>query len=227
MQPMIVAQKRNLLLQILQNEENECSESDRVFYSSLIDWYDEKGFWTIKQEAAVDRARATHAKHSVESFNETQIEKPSELFFDGKKIRQLLDSAATKIKYPSIHFWRDIGEIQFYLCGNLSKTPGFIRITNSQKYPNQEIYGEINKDGKGLFRRDTSANFKKEILSILENPIEESKVRGIRSGFCCYCGKGIQTKESLAVGYGPICAANFGLPWGESTPPSEEELVKI
>jgi len=220
---MIVAQKRNLLQQILQNEENEYSESDRVFYSGLVDWFDEHGFWTIKQEFHVDKAIATHSKHSAESFNETQIEKPSDLTFHATKITTLFTSTSGKIKYPSIHFWRKLGELQFYLCGSLSKTPGVIRITNGQKYPNQEIYGEIYKDGKGLFRKDTSALFKKEIQSICEEPIEEAKMRGINIGYCCFCATPIVTKESLAVGYGPICAANWNLPWGEI----REELVKI
>lgn len=233
MQPIIVAQKVNLLRQIVKDIEEAgllATEKERNsvgFYESLCDWYDTHGFWSTKQEFYVDKAIATHSKHSPESYAETKIEKPSELVFDAKKIGQLFTFAASKIKYPSIHFWRDIGEIQFYLCGSLSKTPGIIRVTNAQKYPNQEIYAEISKDGKGIFRKDTSANFKKEILTICAEPIQESQIRGIKSGFCCYCGKGIQTKESLAVGYGPICAANFNLPWGESIPPSEEELIKI
>lgn len=187
--------------------------ADRHFFFSLLDWYQQHGFWTLKQEAAVDRFLAKF-KESAEAFSETQIEKVSALFFDGNKLRRLFDLASTKIKYPSIHFWRDIGELKFYLCGAQSSTPGFIRITNAQSYPNQEVYAEINKDGKGLFRKDTRQSFKEEILRIADSPIEEAKLRGIKTGYCCFCSTPIQTKESLEAGYGPICAGNYGLPWG-------------
>lgn len=218
MSPVTSDAKLVLLRKILESHPND-------FYESLCNWYDAKGFWTPKQEAAVDKAIATHSKHSAESYAETQIEKPSSLEFSATAIAQLFNRAATKIKYPSLHFWRNIGELQFYLCGNLSKTPGVIRITNAQKYPNQEVYGEIYKDGKGIFRRDTSKAFQTEILNICSQPIDEAKIRGIKFGFCCFCATPIQTKESLAAGYGPICAENWGLPWGNL--PKDKEEVKL
>lgn len=216
MAPLNVDAKQSLLKKVI--DELPSNHRSKDFYISLYEWYLDKGFWSVKQERYVDEAINLYTQTSAEIEDETQIEKlspPSQLFFDGSKIRQLFDLAAKKIKYPSIHFWRDTGEIQLYLCGNLSKTPGFIRITNAQSYPNQEVYAEINKDGKGLFRKDTSPSFKKEIFSIINAPIEEAKLRGIKSGFCCFCARVIETKESMTAGYGPICAANFGLPWGE------------
>jgi len=227
MAPLNVDAKQTLLKEIL--NELPAGHKSIDFYTSLYEWYADKGFWTIKQEKYVDEAINLHTKTSAEIHNETQIEKPpvSELFFDARKIRKLFDLAATKIKYPSIHFWRDIGEIQFYLCGINSRTPGFIRITNSQKYPNQETYAEINQAGKGLFRKDTSARFKEEIQAICAKPVEEAKVRGIKTGYCCFCCTPIQTKESLAAGYGPICAGNYGLPWGEAPSSPQKELVNI
>lgn len=228
MSPINVDAKLALLNKIIKDRISEGEDEnshDLRFYTSLSNWYDAHGFWTIKQENAVDKILAS-SKENPTSYAETQIEKPSLLFFDGKKVSELFALAATKIKYPSIQFWRDIGELNFYLCGNLSKTPGVIRITNGQKYPNQEVYGEIYKDGKGLFRRDTSAVFKKEIQSICNSPIDEAKIRGIKTGYCCFCATPIQTKESLAVGYGPICAENYGLPWG-NLPKEEVKLQEI
>lgn len=31
---------------------------------------------------------------------------------------------------------------------------------------------------------------------------------------CCFCSLAIDTPESVAVGYGPVCATKHGLPWG-------------
>lgn len=34
---------------------------------------------------------------------------------------------------------------------------------------------------------------------------------------CVFCGRGLDTPESITVGYGPDCAAQRGLPWGNIT----------
>lgn len=44
---------------------------------------------------------------------------------------------------------------------------------------------------------------------------EEAKAFGDSTHHCVFCHKGLTTKESKAVGYGPVCADNYGLPWGE------------
>jgi hypothetical protein len=37
---------------------------------------------------------------------------------------------------------------------------------------------------------------------------------GHMTGGCVFCSRAIDTPESTAVGYGPVCAAKHGLPWG-------------
>lgn len=37
---------------------------------------------------------------------------------------------------------------------------------------------------------------------------------GKACGYCCFCARTLTTTESLAVGYGPVCADKHGLPWG-------------
>jgi hypothetical protein len=43
---------------------------------------------------------------------------------------------------------------------------------------------------------------------------EAMAVVGKRTGICQFCGRRLTSQESKARGYGPICAANNGLPWG-------------
>ena len=38
-------------------------------------------------------------------------------------------------------------------------------------------------------------------------------------GECAFCGKELDTQESLTVGYGPTCAKRHGLPWGAKAVP--------
>lgn len=43
---------------------------------------------------------------------------------------------------------------------------------------------------------------------------------------CCFCGRDLDTAESISVGYGPICAAKYGLPWGEVAEPASVVLAR-
>lgn len=43
---------------------------------------------------------------------------------------------------------------------------------------------------------------------------------------CFYCGRDLDTPESLAVGYGPVCAAHLGLPWGAKAIPMAVRLAQ-
>lgn len=45
---------------------------------------------------------------------------------------------------------------------------------------------------------------------------EQAAAFGHLVGRCCFCSHAIDTPESTAVGYGPVCASKYGLPWGEA-----------
>ena len=54
---------------------------------------------------------------------------------------------------------------------------------------------------------------------------DEAAAFGHTTHRCVFCARNLSTAESTAVGYGPICADNYGLPWGVvSTPKSPESL---
>lgn len=54
---------------------------------------------------------------------------------------------------------------------------------------------------------------KATLETLHKEPLESFKFIGQRYSYCCFCGTEITSKNSLAVGYGPICAENYGLPW--------------
>jgi hypothetical protein len=51
-------------------------------------------------------------------------------------------------------------------------------------------------------------------LGCLPASAERVALYGHRTGACVFCSHPIDDERSLAAGYGPICAGNFGLPWG-------------
>jgi len=56
-----------------------------------------------------------------------------------------------------------------------------------------------------------------EVVAFFKDPVGSAKLHGTQTGSCCFCGRELTTKESVAVGYGPVCADKFGLPWGDET----------
>lgn len=43
---------------------------------------------------------------------------------------------------------------------------------------------------------------------------------------CFFCGRDLDTPESLTVGYGPVCADKNGLPWGDKAIPMSVRLAQ-
>lgn len=44
---------------------------------------------------------------------------------------------------------------------------------------------------------------------------EEAAAFGHATNNCVFCARGLTDGRSVEVGYGPTCAAHYGLPWGE------------
>lgn len=108
-------------------------------------------------------------------------------------------------------------------AGDRSKFPGSINITDGGPFGDNVWYGRIMTDGTLSPSRscdDLVINLLKEFN---ENPSEVASLYGIKTGNCCFCRKELSTKESLSVGYGPVCADHWGLPWGHV---SEEVTVQ-
>jgi Family of unknown function (DUF6011) len=78
-------------------------------------------------------------------------------------------------------------------------------------------FGKLHADGRVELYRD-GKTIEADILDLLNkfsaDPAGFSAAHGKLTRNCCYCEKTLDTKESLAVGYGPVCAQHFGLPWG-------------
>lgn len=62
-----------------------------------------------------------------------------------------------------------------------------------------------------------------DVLNILHemaaHPRETVILHGKKYKSCCFCGISLTDPRSIVMGYGPICAENYGLPWGEETLP--------
>jgi hypothetical protein len=127
---------------------------------------------------------------------------------------QLLSSARSAgLPYPKI----TTRVVCFALTGDKSKYgSGHVHVTSSHRYGDSTWYGRIDPDGGWHPARD--------IPERISSHLSEMQISGVTTflaelgreqGYCLFCGRELNTPESLSVGYGPICAAHFGLPWGD------------
>jgi hypothetical protein len=88
-------------------------------------------------------------------------------------------------------------------------------------------YGSLDRDGR--FRGNVGPTeieriIFNEVADVLQrfaaDPAGYAGAHGQATGNCCFCGRGLTDERSVAVGYGPICADYYGLPWGDATAPA-------
>lgn len=99
-------------------------------------------------------------------------------------------------------------------AGKNSSRPDSIYIKGGRSY-DDVYYGRIDPDGSF----SPSGNMVPEVIEALvawgKNPAEAAKAYGHLVGSCAFCGRRLDDQRSVGVGYGPICAEKYGLPWGE------------
>lgn len=149
-----------------------------------------------------------------------QSNKPMD--FGNADLHTLLSKAASKIAYPRLKYRapNNLGVIAFYIAGYRSRYKGHIMVTDGKPYGQNRYYGRIESEVEkktSVFYPAADAYCTVEmfdtIMRAIGNPLEFAVMQGKELKFCCFCGKGLDNKNSRAVGYGPICASNYGLPW--------------
>jgi hypothetical protein len=92
-----------------------------------------------------------------------------------------------------------------------------------------EYAGKITPDGsfRAVVKGDAYHAVYNALVEFSKNPQEVAAKYGKETGVCCFCGRQLTDERSVEVGYGPICADNWGLPWGEVTKEKTALAVKL
>ena len=136
-------------------------------------------------------------------------------------IRALFTQASTGLKNPKVRFATEDGTaIVLNLAGKLSKAPGTIHVTGEGSFETRAYFGKIDLAGTWHAGRNVgTAALAPQVLTALRSldadPAGAAAAYGRRTGSCCFCCRELTDGRSVSVGYGPICAERFGLPWGE------------
>ena len=180
----------------------------RNFINSLIDWNQGKGRdYTPKQLVYVLQYIEAGEKHKAECNAKqlpTETKQPrkfpniAKLFLYSKQVASL---AYPKITYqlsanaPAITFYYNNNHacIQAKVGGKLIAT---IRANGQEdiRWPIKEVYLPM-------------------LEQIEKDPIAAATLSGKLTSCCSFCSKQLTDERSVVLGYGPVCADHWGLPW--------------
>ena len=100
-------------------------------------------------------------------------------------------------------------------CRNRLTFVKHMMLTDGQQYPSNKYFGRIDGDGGLNAGKDLNDSVKQLVYALANEPAKVAEVYGKKTGSCCFCNTKLTDGKSVAVGYGPVCAKNFGLVWGK------------
>jgi Family of unknown function (DUF6011) len=178
---------------------------------------------------------ATKSKYGLSPKQEVWFFKMAEKYSGGKPaaapapvlssigefsgVYSLFAKAKEKLKFPKINLMLASGSpVVLHLAGPKSVKPGVVNVTNGGKYkaPDSKWYGRVNVDGSmelgGASNGAEFAEVKAVLAELAAAPAKVAAAHAKLTGRCCFCNKHLTDADhSTAVGFGPVCAKNFGL----------------
>jgi hypothetical protein len=148
-----------------------------------------------------------------------ELTRPTADVGDLAAVVALFDKAGQHLKFPKVML--RIADTDMVLklsvAGPKSQAPGSINVTSEGKYGEATWYGRIARDGKFTMSRagSTLAHLVPALKAFAQDPAKVAAEYGRWRGACCFCSRQLDDQRSTDVGYGPVCAENYGLPWGE------------
>lgn len=184
------------------------AKNPEPFAQSLASFFRKNGRWTPKQQFWV--AKITQPKPAGLPIVEG---------FDGTKVLEMFDEAAKHLKRPAITFVGDPNgptkKIKISRCAS-GENEGCLNLSNAGAYgtPENVWFGRINRKGEWETTGKAHPRAVAFLTAFAAAPRETAEKYGKRTGFCCFCNRPLKDERSTNVGYGPVCADHFAMPWG-------------
>ena len=132
-----------------------------------------------------------------------------------QNIQDMFDRASQKLKRVKVKLQTADGmPVVFSRAGSMSKYAGQIMITDGGPFGQNKFFGRIDVTGEFFATGHASQEICNLIKEFSDIPAETAGKYGRLTGGCSFCKHSLKDDRSLAVGYGPVCAKNFGLAWG-------------
>jgi hypothetical protein len=181
--------------------------SDQNFANSLIDGFDRYGRVSEKQlywvNVLIQRANGAKPMASTELVSVVEI-------------KNLFAKASKSLKRMKVRLKTTFNQnVVFTIAGERSKYAGQVMITDGGPFGDNKYFGKIDMEGNLLKTNQCDDNVLSLIKEFANDPAETAGKYGRLTGNCCFCMRGLEDERSVSVGYGPVCANHYGLPWGE------------
>ena len=176
--------------------------------ASLLDFYSRKGYWTSGQE-----------RFAASLISRNGQPDSADVGNMGKLI-DLLKKAGQHLRFPKISLEVDGHPVRLSLAGSRAKVPGSITVTDGGPFGANRYYGRVLPDGtwQKPFKAFPELDKVETLLTDMsDDPAATAAKHGHLTGNCCFCNRALSDDASTAVGYGPVCAQHYGLPWGHAS----------
>jgi Family of unknown function (DUF6011) len=119
-----------------------------------------------------------------------------------------------KLQYPKIRLQCGTETLIVKLAGSKSKYTGQLMLTNDAQFgaPDNKYFGRIDQTGAIVAGRDLTQAIESLLEEFAANPVAVAKRYGALTGNCMFCGLPLTDGDSVACGYGPVCAKKWSLP---------------
>ena len=216
-------------LKILREHKDLLPKKNQKFAQDLINQWDARGFVSRKQQFWLETL--------AEKAAERAASQPVEVGLEGygavtELIARSGDSGEKELKEPSVTLWVDAPdghthELRIRQPGTRKKDQLFrakeeLVVEEVQRtvraIRSQTFHGLINKIDNSYYHAKNTPHW---IVEALENfkidPITSLTEMGKLAGRCSFCQRALDDERSTAMGYGPVCAKRFSLPWSLKT----------
>lgn len=184
---------------------------DQDFAKSLIRQHASKGNLSEKQWVWVEKLADV-----IEGVPDFTVEVAPEHGPYERVIALFLKAQSPKLKYPNMTIEIGSGH-EVTLTLQNSKFGPWVKLSTKWS----TVHGLI--DFKGFLKVKTFAASQEKVevamhealTNLLADPIAFASAKGKASGCCIFCKSELSDEKSVAWGYGPTCAKNWGLPHGK------------
>jgi hypothetical protein len=143
-----------------------------------------------------------------------------EVVGDLSRIVAMFARAASRLRFPAIV----LDGFRVSIAGARAAQPGSLTVTGLDpvfnSYRGREErpwFGRVSTGGEFQPGRNAPDGLGEKLRRFAADPAGEAAAHGRLTGRCCFCnhrlGEG-EDRRSVEIGYGPVCADRFGLPWG-------------
>lgn len=201
-----------LQVEELGNAMNALAEKDKSFAASLCEQYWRRGL-SQKQEAWVGKLLARTKRPATEAVT----------VGDMAGVVALFERARQHLKYPKILLYVPAASetLRLSVAGPRARVPGSINVASQDHVTADGArvwYGRINngalEPSGALEDHPAKAAIVARLQEFATDPAHVAADHGRLTGHCSFCNIPLTDERSTGVGYGPICADHYGLPWG-------------